>query len=338
LPISSQWGRPSCLRPALSRVVFAALFLTTNCGYVGEPLPPLANVPGRVLDLSAVQRGAAISASFTLPTVTTENFPIKAPLHLDLRIGPRPDPFRESDWLATAMPLPEGPVENGIAHYSIPSAPWLGKSMVVGVRVIGANEKASAWSNFVTVPVVAPPPVPMNVSAVAVPEGVRLSWQAAGTNFRVLRRSDNEDFAPIGDATQSPYTDTSAEFGKPYTYRVVTIAKIDEEHSAESELSADVSITPKDTFPPVVPTGLRATPAPNGIELSWEGNTEADLAGYRIYRSEAGGPFERIAEAVLPAYADRMVEHGKTYRYAITSFDRTGNESARTGPAEARYE
>jgi fibronectin type 3 domain-containing protein len=187
--------------------------------------------------------------------------------------------------------------------------------------------------------VVAPPPVPTNVSAIAVPEGVRLSWQAAGGNsFRIFRRSGDEDFAPIGDATQPAYTDNSAEFGKPYTYRVVTIAKIDADHAAESDPSPDISITPKDTFPPAVPAGLRATPTPTGIELSWEGDTEADLAGYRVYRAAPGGPFERIAEAALPAFADRTVEHGKTYRYAITSFDRSGNESAQTAPVEAPYE
>jgi fibronectin type 3 domain-containing protein len=269
--------------------------------------------------------------------MTTENVVIRTPLRLDLRIGLRPDPFRESDWLATAMPVPEAPVESGIAHYAIPTTPWMGKTVVVGVRVIGANDKASAWSTFITIPVVAPPPIPMNVSAVAVPEGVRLSWQAAGSNFRIFRRTNNEDFTPIGDTTQSPYTDTSAEFGKPYDYRVVTIAKIDAEHAAESDPSGQFSITPKDTFPPAVPSGLRATAIPMGIELSWEGNTEGDLAGYRIYRAEAGGPFERIAEAALPAYADRMAEHGKTYRYAISSFDRSGNESDRTAAVEAVY-
>ena len=333
------WGRQSCLQPALSRLVLSILLLSTGCGYVGEPLPPLANVPSRVVDLAAVQRGARIVASFTLPALTTENVAIRAPLRVDLRIGPLPDPFRESDWLAMAVPVPEAPVEKGTAHYAIASPAWQGKTVAVGVRVIGANEKVSGWSNFATLPVVAPPPVPMNVSAVAVPEGVRVSWQASGgSSFRVFRRTGEEDFAPTGDAPQSPYTDTSAEFGKPYNYRVVTIVKTDADHAAESEPSSEFSITPTDTFAPAVPKGLQATPTPTGIELSWEGNTEADLAGYRIYRAVMGGPFQQIAEVALPTHSDRMVEHGKTYQYAITSFDRSGNESARTTPVEAPYE
>ena len=34
--------------------------------------------------------------------------------------------------------------------------------------------------------------------------------------------------------------------------------------------------------------------------------------------------------SVVPAYSDRAVEAGKTYRYQVAAFDRAGNESARS--------
>jgi endoglucanase len=110
---------------------------------------------------------------------------------------------------------------------------------------------------------------------------------------------------------------------------------------AESDLTAPGDITPVDVFPPAVPTGLRADAAPASIELVWDRNTESDLAGYRIYRSSGDGPLERLAESnEIPSYSDRAVEHGKTYHYAITSFDRSTppNESAPSARVEATFQ
>ena len=126
------------------------------------------------------------------------------------------------------------------------------------------------------------------------------------------------------------WLDTQAEFGKPYSYMVQTIAHHDDK-IAESDLSEPVTLTPVDTFPPAAPAGLHASAAPNSIELNWDRNTEPDLNGYRIYRATADGPFEKLADlSAIPSYSDRAVESGKTYRYAITALDRSGNESPRS--------
>jgi fibronectin type 3 domain-containing protein len=104
---------------------------------------------------------------------------------------------------------------------------------------------------------------------------------------------------------------------------------------AESELSAEVPITPRDTFPPAVPVNIRPSIAPNSIELNWDRNTESDLAGYRVYRAASGGEFTKLAEvSAIPSYSDRSVAHGQTYRYRVTAFDRAGNESAHSAPIE----
>lgn len=316
-----------------------ALLAAAGCGYSGDPLPPLANVPSRVMDLSAVQRGDRIVATFTLPKQTTEGMAIKGELKLDLRIGPVPNPYQEDVWLAGAMGVPPGVVENGSVTYEIPSVPWTGKEAAIGVRVSGPNGKESAWSNLAVVPVVAPLPTPADVRAENTAQGVRLSWQAAGMAFRIFRRSGTEPFAQVAETPQSPWTDTSTEFGKTYIYQVQTFAKLGDNHEAESELSQQVSITPQDVFPPAVPAGLRATPTPNSVELTWDANTEPDLAGYRIYRAVDGGPFEKIADlSTLPTYSDRAVEHGKAYRYAVSAIDQAGNESMRSPVAEAVLE
>jgi hypothetical protein len=313
--------------------------MAAGCGYTGDPLPPLANVPARVNDLSVVQRGNRILARLTVPTMTTEGYRIKGEVMLDLRIGPLPMPYRYEVWEPTATRVPEPPIEKGTATYEIPTAAWTGREAAIAVRVIGANGKASGWSALVGFPVVPPPETPRAVRADATATGVRLSWQAAGMDFRIFRRAGADNFMPVGEAPQSPWTDMSSEFGKMYVYRIQTIAKLPGTGEAESDPSEEVVITPQDAFPPAPPAGLRVTAAPNTIELSWDSNSESDLAGYRIYRSTDGGPFEKLAElSTLPTYSDKAVERGKTYRYAISAFDQLGNESERSAPGEAMLE
>jgi fibronectin type 3 domain-containing protein len=80
---------------------------------------------------------------------------------------------------------------------------------------------------------------------------------------------------------------------------------------------------------------VRASASAGSIELSWESNDEPDLASYRIYRSVDGGGFERIGEVSLPAYSDKGVQVGHTYRYQVTAVDQSGNESGRSAVVEA---
>jgi fibronectin type 3 domain-containing protein len=320
----------------LPALVAAAALLTGGCGYTGDPLPPLANIPTRVLDLAAIQRGDRIMVQFTVPPRTTEGVAIKTPLKLDLRIGTAEPPFSQEGWAARATPVPEAPVANGVARYEIQAAAWTNKEATLAVRVLSARGKTVGWSNFVNLPVVAPPERPAEVHAEATAEGVRLTWRARGDSFRIYRRTGSDHFAPVANVQQPSWTDSGAEFGKHYIYQVQTIVKLPNNTEAESDPSEEAGITPEDRFPPAVPAGLNAATAPNSIEISWEGNTEPDLGGYHVYRSTGAGPFEKIGEMVaVPSYSDRGVEHGKTYRYAVSAIDKSGNESARSGPVEA---
>jgi hypothetical protein len=305
-----------------------------GCGYVGDPLPPLANVPPRISDLAAIQRGGRIIVQFTIPTNTTEGHPLPPPVKLDLR-GGTAEHFEENQWAAGARQIAPTGAVSGIARYEIPSADWTGKEVIFGVRVAAGNGKQSGWSNFVVVPVVTPPEKPAAIVPAIVPQGVRLTWQARGPDFRVFRKTGDGEYAPVADVQTPEWTDTATEFGKNYRYLVQSIVKVGEHKEAESELSDEVSIVPRDIFPPAAPKGVQASSAPNSIELNWERNTEEDLNGYRVYRAEGNGAMEKIADvSAVPSYSDRKVEHGKTYRYAVSAVDQAGNESPRSATIE----
>ncbi len=321
------------LLPAAAAAVF---LFATACGYVAGVLPPLANIPATIGDLDAVQRGSNLIAHFTVPTATTEAYPIKPPLDLDLRVGIPPDPWNEAAWESHARRVAPDSLENGLATYTIPAAEWAGKDVVIAARAAGENRKPSQWSKLVAVPVIAPLPKPTDVALTPDPKGIRISWKAAAGHFRVLRKEDDEAaFKLIATVTAPEYFDATATLGKVYSYQVIAFQTVGENREAQSDLSEVANVAYKDVFPPAVPKSLRAAASAGSIELSWESNDEPDLASYRVYRSADGGAFERVGEVNLPAYSDRTVQTGHAYRYAITAVDQSGNESQRSGAVEA---
>ncbi len=324
------------MRPLLPAIAAAAL-AAGGCAYVGDPRPPLANIPAGVEDLAAVQRGSTIFVQFSVPARTTEDILIKKPLKLDLRIGTSGASFSAEAWAAQARPAAGGKVDHGAARYEIPCAEWIGKEAILGVRAVGANGKESKWSNFVRLPVVSPPERPAGLRVTSTPQGVLVAWTARGESFRISRRAGGETgFTPAATVAQPEWTDPAADFGKRYAYQVRTIVKLAGGREAESEPSEEAAITPVDVFPPPAPSGLRASAAPTSIELIWVPGGAANLGGYRVYRSAAGGEFEKIADApAIPAYSDRTAEHGKSYRYAVSAVSRAGYESPRSEAVEA---
>jgi hypothetical protein len=140
--------------------------------------------------------------------------------------------------------------------------------------------------------------------------------------------------------------DNNIRFGQVYEYRAQRVARVTVEGKTlelAGELSAPVRVEARDIFPPAVPTGLAAVAttgengAGNAIDLSWQPVTDADLAGYVVYRREGDGGWQRISPAgplVAPAFHDAQVQPGHSYRYAVSSIDQGGNESARSEETE----
>ncbi|MGE5487151.1 MAG: fibronectin type III domain-containing protein [bacterium] len=316
-----------------ARLWLAALMFAlamAGCGSVGDPKPPSLEIPQRIDDLGAVQRGDAIIVTFTAPSQATDGAPLRRFEEVDLRAGP-PDAWEER--AARIDAKVDGP---GLVKVELPALQWAGREVLIRVRLAGRKGRFSDWSNAIHLKPMPPLEAPSGVRAEATAAGVRLNWKApGGTSFRVFRRvSGQGEPELIGTAEKSEFIDTAARFGTPYEYFVQAFAKAGDAE-AFSEQSTAVEVTPRDIFPPAPPAGLMATPGAAAIQLTWSPNSESDLAGYRVYRS-AGGAFERVADALpTPFYADRDVKAGVSYRYSVSAFDQGGNESARTDPVEA---
>lgn len=93
---------------------------------------------------------------------------------------------------------------------------------------------------------------------------------------------------------------------------------------------------------PRPPVNLSANTSADTVYLSWGANSEPDIAGYNVYRSDVtGGPYEKISGAVVaePVYVD--LPGVGTYYYCVTAQihavaeSRLSNEvSALTGVSE----
>jgi len=94
-----------------------------------------------------------------------------------------------------------------------------------------------------------------------------------------------------------------------------------------------------DTFPPAVPSGLQAVYSGVGqqpfIDLIWAPDADADLAGYNVFRHEAGAEPAKVNTGLVktPAFRDMNVAPGKTYIYSVSAVDVRGNESGRSQEA-----
>jgi fibronectin type 3 domain-containing protein len=89
-----------------------------------------------------------------------------------------------------------------------------------------------------------------------------------------------------------------------------------------------------DASSPAAPSGFTASGGNGRVSLDWTNNTEFDLAGYNVYRSEStpvpltDPPLNGTTLLTASTFDDTSVVNGTTYHYVVTAVDDSGNESA----------
>jgi len=332
--------RPALLAP----LILLCGILASSCGSIGEPLPPLLNIPERSQDLSARQTPEGVVLEWTWPPLTTEGRPLKNFYNFVVHRLEVQDP---------AIPVPAGWFESqsqqvaklgpaeldtfepgGKIRLAFPTAPLTGKFFAFGVRGESRGGRTMGFSNLSFIQVVEALEEPGRPALAVLPNGISVQWQAVprAVAYRVFRKmelaQEAEEFNEIGRAEGPEFLDTSLQWGKRYYYRVLPLGR-SATGEVEGSQSAAADVVAVDTFPPHAPTELRAVTTGFSVELSWQLNSEPDFAGYRIRRSQGTGPFEILTAAPIGAanYSDTSVARGQAYRYTITALDQDGNES-----------
>jgi hypothetical protein len=335
-----------------------------SCGTPGAPQPPSLQLPKPPENLAAVRRGDKVHLTWTYPWQTTEGVILKRPG--EMRVCRAVNEPLMPACVNMVAQLPKLP-GNARAEYQESLSRELQQQFPAGsatyaVEILNDSGRGAGLSNQVRVPLAPTLPPPSDVQARVTPEGVVLTWTGElrenpsdqlRHKFRVYRAGDAGNPAAIGDvqlASGRPaqFLDRAAEWERTYSYSVVAVTVVQDSNKplweVESENSAPIRVLVHDTFPPAAPTGVQAVFASTGagtsVDLTWDPNTESDLAGYNLYRSEAVDSAARAPSSktiklnkqtvAAPAFRDMSIQSGRRYFYAVTAVDLRGNESVKS--------
>jgi hypothetical protein len=346
----------------------APALILASCGSAGIPHPPSLDLPQPPTDLRIVRKGERVYLAWTAPTETTDGTTVKRPGPTDIcRSVDVPMTNSATPIGQVAVAAGSGTPTNGQPKTQAIYFDKLGGSVLSGnpesqlfysVSVMNANRRSGGLSNIVSVSGYSSTPPPGDFRAELGANGVRLSWTGLASvtepsgvtrTYRAYRREagTTTDFVvgeiPYGATADCRLVDQTFDWEKKYNYRVTVVTQIHLPDRPTSQFEGDDSTTvpifTHDTFPPAVPSGLQAVFSGAGqqpfIDLIWAPDTDADLAGYNVYRREAGGAAARINESLVkaPAFRDANIAPGHTYTYTVTAIDMRENESAPSAEA-----
>jgi hypothetical protein len=218
--------------------------------------------------------------------------------------------------------------------------------------------RSAGLSNPVQVPSAPTLPPPSEFRAEVKSDGVLLTWDcphasvaadAITYKVRIYRREQGKQMrtkvsdANVSECPSSPssnFLDQTFEWERNYEYRAAVVTVVTAPGKPEAEVEGDdtpaVAVFAHDVFPPAVPTGLQAVFSGVGqspfVDLVWSPDTEADLAGYNVFRHEENQPPVKLNSGPVktPSFRDSNVQSGKKYLYSVSAFDERNNESAKS--------
>jgi hypothetical protein len=349
-------------RWAMAALGSALAIVLGGCGTPGAPQPPSLNLPERVTDLSAMRAGNQVSLTWSMPKRSTDKLIMKG--QVAVRVCRREGAGSCND----AGSLTLAPSADGSWSETLPPSLTEGAARELSYFVELKNHAGkSAGLSDAAVVLAGQPPAPIVGLRIEMhKQGAVLHWTPNDESaaVRLQRRlltppaakpKENLTAPPqeaveqsllIEDARQGQALDKSIRFGETYEYRVQRVSRVTvdgKQLELSGEWSAPVRVEAIDVFPPAVPTGLVAVAVrsenggPAAIDLSWEPDAEADVAGYIVYRHEEAGSWQRISPSepvVGPAFRDAQVQAGHSYHYAVSAIDLGGHESARSAEIE----
>ena len=341
-------------------MLVCGLLMLAGCATIAPPQPPSLELPKPPSDLRGGRKGNTVVLTWTVPTVTTDRKTARSRGSTRICRGSEPV-LTQCGTPVGAAPAQRVPGDKkSSTTYSDTLPPDLEQSdsgfVTYAVEATNAGGHSAGLSNQVRVPLARTLPPPATFSARVTNLGVVLSWTDAIPHqesekqlryvYRVYRRvegSPREILVGEVPAGGSTLTDSNIEWEKTYAYRAETVTVVAEEGKpaleVEGEDSPEVKVFADDVFPPAVPSDLQAVYSGAGgqsfIDLIWAPVPDLDLAGYNVYRHEAGAGAVKLNTDLVktPAFRDANVSREKSYLYSVSAVDARGNESARSEEA-----
>ena len=347
-------------------VVLSLAFVLIGCATVGPPQPPSLNLPQPPSDLRASRKGDRVNLTWTIPTTTTDRAIVRniGPTLVcrgTAELNPCNTPVGEVPAPATPAALSSGPKPQASYTDTLPERMESADSsafLTFAVQVLNRDHRGAGLSNQVKVSLARTLPAPRDFRAQVTKDGVVLSWtgEIISTNpadrryvYRLYRKVEGSaepvlaGEVPAGAEASFTTTDSNIEWQKTYFYRAEAITEIQRPNNPVLEIEGDdtpeVKVFADDVFPPNVPVELQAVFSGPGqkpsVDLVWAPVTDADLAGYNVYRRQEGASPVKLSRELIkaPAYRDEQITSGTTYFYSVSAVDVRGNESARSEEA-----
>ncbi len=340
-------------------ILAIAFLLVTACGRKADIIPPGTILPQAPTGFVVEPRGGAVLLAFTAPAKDTNDDPLTdlagyAVMRAEVPEDKNECPCQFQKIAYIDLEAPGAAVITGKRVAWPDKGPGLvpGKKYIYKVAGVDHGGYVGLDSGELSVRYLVPPAVPVNFKAAPASHSAVLSWDEvkldvsggpvndlAGYNLYRMRKPDEatgrpENSQPI---TGTSFTDTGLVNGEAYYYRLAAL-RGKEAPLTEGGRTEPVMVKPVDIVPPARPAGLRAVPGEGAVLLSWEPNTEPDLAGYRLYRQAQGEPApvllnDKLIEGIT--WKDTGVSSGKTYTYTVTAVDDAvpPNESQPSEPA-----
>jgi hypothetical protein len=343
----------------------ALCLMLASCAQTGPPLPPSLELPRPPSDLHARRKGNTVTLIWSEPTLTTDRQSVRSlgPTRIcrtteaDMTecgspVGQVAAPHERPSRAAQAKRLTFTDSLPTTAQEQNPSG-----DVTYAVEVLNRDWRGAGLSNRVHVPAAPTFPPPENPAVELTGDGVVVTWTSAGETtstpgirhrYRIYRHeeSSGKDVVagemPAGEAGPARFVDSSFEWEKTYLYRIAAVSIVTRpgsEVQVEGDDSPTLRVVAHDVFPPAVPTGLQAVASGEGqkpfVDLIWAPVTNADLAGYNVYRRDANGAAAKLNSELVKssAYRDHAVAAGTTYVYSVSAVDLRGNESAKSEEA-----
>ena len=150
-------------------------------------------------------------------------------------------------------------------------------------------------------------------------------WSAvAGASQYEVYRSGSKDgtYTLLGTTTATNYTDSKANAGYTYYYKVKAISEV--KSAADSSLSAAVAVTCRCARPVVTPDYLTSTGKPY---IKWA--AVAGASQYEVYRSGSkDGTYTLLGTTTAANYTDSKANAGTTYYYKVKALAADGTDSS----------
>jgi hypothetical protein len=153
-----------------------------------------------------------------------------------------------------------------------------------------------------------------------VPKTLNITNPGTGTLTWSVTKNANTNWLTLTPASGTTTTGTS-----PVTLSVNTLGLLAGPFTAAITVTAGTATNSPQTIP------VTLTVSASSATLTWTPNTDADLAGYKIYQrtssSTYGAPLT-IVPAGTVTYVATGLSANTTYFFVITAYDIAGNESS----------